>query len=143
MRNYLAPIAVVEGQVSQHKTPKEFRERFEKPENKDTLPFVFVDVPAVSPSTIPAGIDLGNGFKYVLFYGPINHLHASTEWSPSERAPSGSEWIYAQVRFGDNHGEWGYWEAIGDDWTGLYYVGGNAPTTDEVIHANNQLKREG
>jgi hypothetical protein len=143
MKIYLAPLAYVEGKVLDFKTPKAFREHYEKPENKDTLPVIFVDAPAIGPSIKPADGDLEKGFNYVAFYGPINQLHASTAWSPSEFVPPESEWHYVQVRFSNKKREWLHEDVVGHNCTGVYYVGDNAPTRDLIIYEEERLQSDG
>ncbi|KAH3940931.1 hypothetical protein HBI56_065950 [Parastagonospora nodorum] len=143
MKIYLAPVAYVEGKVLDFKTPKAFREHYEKPENKDTLPVIFVDTPAIGPSIKPADGNLEKGFNYVAFYGPMNQLHASTKWSPSEFVPPVPEWDYMHVRFSDKKREWLHEEVVGDNCTGVYYVGDDAPTRDQVIYENEHLQSDG
>ncbi|KAH5528333.1 hypothetical protein HBI29_000620 [Parastagonospora nodorum] len=127
MKIYLAPVAYVEGKVLDFKTPIAFRKHYEKPEIKDTLAVIFVDAPAIGPSIKPADGNLEKGFNY----------------SPSEFVPPVPEWDYMHVRFSDKKREWLHEEVVGDNCTGVYYVGDDAPTRDQVIYEDEHLQSDG
>ena len=142
MKIYLAPTAIGEARELPYKTPKAFREHYEKPEYKDDLAFILVDVSTRKPSIMPEGIDLENGFNYVLFYSSLNELHPNTRHCASEHVPPNNyDWIYTLVQFGEKNGDYGYFESIGDCCIGLYYVGDNAPTRDDFFYKTTQTIR--